>query len=328
MKKSSILFIIACCLFAACNNTEVPESITGAQLKGEWLQFVNAKQIISYQFSGDARVSRTMITPAGYRNEYRDGYYNIDNNNIVLFINEYDAKNDRIEYYTRSSEWQFVALQDSVLALLDKDVQISLFKVLHEINIDLATDKYFELSNLFNEADIVDIQVFDEKYVHVVKAKKILMGLTHGSTYVQILLTNGKTVTIKVNVLSKDLDAFVYMHKIIGCPLELVDRYWGMPEYEQNDMPNSKMYIVNKCHTYAISMENTLLVDAVTMRYGDFIEDIIEGIYTDEYVQQYMEKMYTFIGEFYGELYYMIDVYSPDELLIVINQEEDYVYIY
>ena len=93
-------------------------------------------------------------------------------------------------------------------------------------------------------------------------------------------------------------------------------------------MPNSKMYIVNKCHTYAISMENTLLVDAVTMRYGDFIEDIIEGIYTDEYVQQYMEKMYTFIGEFYGELYYMIDVYSPDELLIVINQEEDYVYIY
>ena len=72
MKKSSILFIFACCLFAACNNTEAPESITGAQLKGEWLQFVNAKQIISYQFSGDARVSRTMITPAGYRNEYRD----------------------------------------------------------------------------------------------------------------------------------------------------------------------------------------------------------------------------------------------------------------
>ena len=60
------------------------------------------------------------------------------------------------------------------------------------------------------------------------------------------------------------------------------------------------------------------------MMYGDFVEDI----YTDEYVQQYMAKMYTFIGEFYGELYYMIDVYSPDELFIVINQEEDYVYIY
>ena len=127
-----------------------------------------------------------------------------------------------------------------------------------------------------------------------------------------------------MNVLSKDLDAFVYMHKIIGCPLELVDRYWGMPEYEQNDVPNSKMYIVNKCHTYAMSMENTLLVDGIIMMYGDFVEDI----YTDEYVQQYMEKMYTFIGEFYGELYYMIDVYSPDELLIVINQEENYVYIY
>ena len=73
-----------------------------------------------------------------------------------------------------------------------------------------------------------------------------------------------------------------------------------------------------------MSMENTLLVDGIIMMYGDFVEDI----YTDEYVQQYMEKMYTFIGEFYGELYYMIDVYSPDELLIVINQEENYVYIY
>ena len=325
MKKSIIFFALTCCLFSACNPGAAPESITGAQLKGEWLLFLNDKQLISYEFSGDARVSRTFITPTGYCNAYREGYYDIDQNNIVIFINEYDSINDVMEY-TRSCDWRYVSLQDSVLTVVDKDVQLSLCKVLHEINIDLSKNNKVELSELFDESEISDIKVFDKECVHVMKSKRRLTGLAHGTTYVQVSLTNGQTIIIKVNVISKDLDAFIAMHKIIGCPLDLIDNYWGEPDYElSDDQTYEPAYIVNNCYAYVISMDNTLLVDAVTIMYGDFLSG---DIYTDEYVQQYMAERYTFVGELDGEWYYLIDDYSPDELLIAINPEGDYMYIY
>lgn len=63
--------------------------------------------------------------------------------------------------YTRSCDWRYVSLQDSVLIVVDKDVQLSLCKVLHEIFVGELDGEWYYLIDDYSPDELL-IAIYPE----------------------------------------------------------------------------------------------------------------------------------------------------------------------
>lgn len=213
--------------FASCDSSKQDletSTISGKELKGEWLRLVGDNLHI-YSFKGNGLLFKSIETPKNQANFYWEGLYNIEGKSISSALYDVD-----FEEYIEEPEWKFISYDDAILTLIERDVTFELKRIEYEIDLELQNKHTISFSEIIND-DIESVHSFSyNESIATIDANNII-GKSCGKTYVSVT-TENRNYIIRVNVTSKDVDGLIGYYKALGMSYNILLDYVGIPDWK------------------------------------------------------------------------------------------------
>ena len=285
--KHLYFFIILCNIcFISCKTIEEETSpiVTGNILKGEWMLDLGDDGIAIFKFN-NGKIYKSIITLKGFLNTYREGIYDIQDNNLVINLNEFTGYDYE---YVKMHEWEIIASEDNNTKLIFKELyaQNTLYKISRELELDMTKEPEMSINSLFTNKKVKSIYSYDPAFVEV--DTNSIKAVSHGRTIVRIIFEDGSNEFLCIKVKSPGLDAIDYFHKSLGSPPSIAIDIFGNPNAQSDKM---WMYEMNDSFVCLFLEEeyDETIVSNIIVEFSDN--------FSTEMVMQYLEQTYYYKTE-------------------------------